>query len=194
MIKINIKNGLAEIYTPYNSTFVRKIKRIGSAKWDFDNKCWTVPVEVIDIVREIMVEVYGYSDITENETISLKITFVEEVSEYCSDIVMFGKILAHATGRDSGAKVGDDVAYSKGLATSGGSAKNWLSIVKEESVVILTNVNKNIYEKECSDLKEKYNITVEIIDTGVNKQQLIEEKERLLKRITEIDKILKTQE
>lgn len=69
---------------------------------------------------------------------------------------------------------------------SGGSVKNWESIVEKGSVVILSNVNKNIYEKESTE----YDITVEVLETEINKQELLSEKERLLKRVAEIDKLL----
>lgn len=186
MMKIEVKNGVANVYTPYNPDFVKKIKGIGGAKWNGSEKCWSIPETAVDVAREIMVDVYGYSDVKENETISLKVTFNESVSECREDVVLFGKILAHAYGRDSGARVGDDVAYISGGATSGGSAKNWDSIVKEGSVAILSNVNKSVYEKT----EIEYDITVEVLEAKANKQQLLEEKERLLKRIAEIDKLL----
>lgn len=187
MIKIEVKDGVANVYTPYNPDFVKKIKGIGGAKWNGPQKCWTIPQTAIEAAREIMTNIYGYSDIKENETISLKVTFNEAVYGSCSDVLLFGKILSHAYGRNSGAKVGDDVAYISGGATSGGSAKNWNSIVKKGSVAILTNVNKSVYEKA----EIEYDITVEVLETKVNKKSLLEEKERLLKRIAEIEKLLK---
>ena len=181
-----IKNGMANVYTPYNPYFVNAIKGIGKATWNREKKCWVIPETAIDAAREIMINVYGYSDITENETISLKVYFNEEVSEWHWDVVLFGKVIAHAYNRDSGARIGDDVAFIHGGAMSGGSVKNWESIVEKGSVVILSNVNKNIYEKESTE----YDITVEVLETEINKQELLSEKERLLKRVAEIDKLL----
>ena len=185
MIKIEIKNGAANLYTPYNPDFIKRIKGIGGAKWDGSNNCWLIPVSAIDAAREIMTTVYGYSDIQENETISLKVIFNKRAASERSDVVLYGKILAHAYGRDSGARVGEDVAY-----ISGGSRNNWDSIVEEGSVIILSNVNKHVYERS----KPEYDITVEVLDTKANRQQLIEEKMRLLKRIKEIDKQLLQEE
>lgn len=186
MMKIEVMNGKANVYTPYNPDFVKKVKGIGGAKWNGSEKCWEIPETAIEAAREIMCEVFGYSDVKENETISLKITFNEKVEEPKSDVVLFGKILSHAKGRDTGAKVGDDVAYICGGGTSGGSVKNWYSIVRDGSVAILSNVNKSIYERE----KIPYNVTVEVINESKSEKDLIEEKERLLKRIAEIEKIL----
>ena len=185
-MKIINKNGILYVYTPYNPDFVKKIRRIGRAEWDSSKRCWCVPEEFLEVVRKIMEEVYGYSDITENETVSLEVTFNSEASEWTSDVVLFGKVIAHASHRDSGARVGDDVAFESGGVNSGGSAKYWKSIVEKGSVVVLSNVNKKIYERS----KVPYDVTVKVIEKRVNKQQLLSEKERLLKRIEEIDNML----
>lgn len=99
-----------------------------------------------------------------------------------------GKVLSHATGRDSGGYPGEDVAYVKGKAESGGSRNNWVSIVPENSKIILRNVNKNIYDKYMQNPDERYEI--HLIENKVNKKQLQQEKDRLLERIAEIDELL----
>ena len=83
---------------------------------------------------------------------------------------------------------GEDVAYVKGKAESGGSRSNWISIVPENSKIILRNVNKNIYDKYMQNPDERYEI--HLIKNKVNKKQLQQEKERLLERIAEIDELL----
>lgn len=189
MIEIKIKKGILLIYTPYNAKFVSAIKKIGGAKWDSVNKCWTAPEEFVDAVREIMMEIYGYTDISENESVTLKIVFNEEAKEDRKDVTLFGKILSHATGRDSGARVGDDVAMIKGNIRSGGSVKNWVSVVEEGSTFIIKNVNKNIFKKEKDGIN--YDVKIDIIDDAKkSKSELLEEKKRLLERIKEIDELL----
>lgn len=185
-MEIKIIDGVACVYTPYNPDFVRKIKCIGGAWWNSDVRCWCIPETAIIAVRKIMSDVYGYSDIEENETISIEVTFNDEVSEYRSDVVLFGKVLAHARHRDSGARIGDDFAYESGGARSGGSAKYWKSIVEEGSVVILSNVNKNLYERSIVD----YDVTIKVLEEKIDKKQLLSEKERLLRRIEKIDNML----
>lgn len=186
-MKIEIANGRAYVYTPYNPAFVKAIKGIGGAKWDAVKQCWSVPDTTVSAVRMIMEDVYGYSDQVSNDTVTLKVMFLSDASSICSDVVLFGKVMAHARGRDSGARVGDDVAYIHGGASSGGSVKNWRSIVKEGSVAILSNVNKHVYKRAEADP----DIQVEIVEaSGNDRQKLLEEKERLLKRIAEIDELL----
>lgn len=187
-MEIKVNNGIARVYTPYNPDFVKAIKKIGGAKWDREKRCWAVPESAVDAAREIMKNVYGYNDNTPNETVKVRVKVINELNEWGSDVVLFGKVLSHATGRDSGARIGDDVVYIKGGATSGGSAKNWDSEVKAGSEIILSNVNKNLYD----NAEPNEDIVVELITETVDKAKLIEEKERLLKRIEEINKMLQT--
>ena len=184
-MEIKINGGIADLYTPYNPDFIRRIKGIGGAKWSAGEKCWQIPADAVDAAREIMKDVYGYSDTSENETIKIKVTVNEEIWESRKPVVLFGKVISMAYGRDSGAKVGEDVSYINGRANSGGSSQHWKSIVESGSILILSNVNKNLFEKE----NPEYDITVEIMDDN-DKENLIKERERLLKRIAEIDKIL----
>ena len=188
-MKIDIDNGRAYVYTPYNPDFVRALKGIGGKKWESGMGCWSVPDTAVSVVREIMIDVYGYSDQIPNDALTLKVTFLSDVSSTCSDVTLFGKVMAHASGRDSGARVGDDVAYIRGGASSGGSVKNWRSVVEKGSVAILSNVNKHVYEKTETDP----DIQVEVMENSASRddrQKLLEEKEQLLKKIAEIDAIL----
>lgn len=116
-MKIVISDKDAKVCTPYNPDFVAKIKGIGGARWT--GSYWRIPKEAVDAARSIMRDVYGYDDITENETVTLKLTFNENISECLGDVVCFGKVLAHAYSRDGGARVGEDVAFISGGAGSG---------------------------------------------------------------------------
>lgn len=189
--KIEVIEERANIYTPYNQDFVKKIKGIGGARWNSGNKCWTVPEFAVDSVRELMTEVYGRNDMEQGETVRLKITFNRSLTADRSDAVMMGKILCHASGRDSGGRVGDDVVYVKGEAFSGGSVKNWYSGVSIDSVVVLNNVSKALYEKYLENPIDY--IDVELLEgkESNKKDALLKEKEQLLKRLEEIERLLK---
>ena len=151
-------------------------------------KCWTIDESNLDAARVIMKEIYGYADNEINEKVTLKIHVKESVSKKHGDVILFGKILSHATGRDSGARSGSDVAYIHGSAYSGGSAKNWESVVSEDSEILLHNVNKNLYEEYLENPQEEYEI--EVVTDSIDSAALKQEKELLLKRIKEIDHLL----
>lgn len=46
MVKIEVKDGVANVYTPYSAEFVKKIKEIGGSKWDSVKKCRIVSFTV----------------------------------------------------------------------------------------------------------------------------------------------------
>lgn len=189
-IKVTIKDGRASVFTPFNRDFVAAIKsNIGGRKWDADNKCWTVPEESLPQVRQIMMDVYGETDLPDaGGSVTVKLTIKEDLSEYCDGVIRFKKVLALARDRDSGARAGEDVTYLEGKPTSGGSRANWKSIVPEGCVILLRHVPLTVWEQD----KDSEYYTAEIVDEGkdVKRKELEEEKARLLARIAEIDKLL----
>lgn len=187
-MKIEIENGKAKLFTPYNPIFVSKIKGIGSAKWNRDDKCWTVPEDNIEEAREIMRSAYGAADDDVAETVKVKVTVLECVWADCRPYTLMGKVLSKAYGRDSDAKPGEDVAYISGYCRSGGSAKNWESQVDKGSVIVLNNVNKTLYEKYLESPSE--DLKVELMESKKNKEELLKEKTQLLERLEEIEKEL----
>ena len=188
-IRVNIENGRAKVFTPFNRDFVNAIRNIGGRKWDADDKCWTVPEEALPEVRKIMMDAFGETDLPDTcGSVTVKVTFKEEYSSRCDDVVIFKKVIASARGRDSGARPGDDVTFLEGEPTSGGSMKNWKSVVPAGCVVLLRHVPRAVWEQD----KDSEYYTAEIVDEGkdVKRKELEEEKARLLARIAEIDKLL----
>lgn len=183
-VKINEETGKAGIYTPYNPEFVKLIKNIGGARWN--GECWVIPATEIDIAREYMLDVYGESDISVGENVTIKITAKETLSKERSDVVFANKVLARAWSRDGGARVGADVTLLEGEIDSGGSRNRWDSVVYEGAVFLLRNVNTKVLEKEDKSKFDVEAVTEQVID----KSALKAEKEKLLKRIAEIDKLL----
>lgn len=187
-IRIETKDKKAYVYTPYNKNFVQKIKKIRCAAWN--GSAWTVDVDFVPAVREIAKSIYGYDDTEEVEAVTLRITFMQDKEVYHDDIRLFGKTIASAYGRDSGAKLGKDAVLIKGNACSGGSVKNWRTIIVAESVILLNNVPRQMYEKK-KGVYDPEEIKIEIVENDkIDINKLKEEKERLLKRIAEIDKVL----
>ncbi|WP_333813829.1 hypothetical protein [Muricomes intestini] len=184
-LRITVENGKASVFTPYNSGFVSRIKGIGGAKWNPSNKCWTIPEDAIEVARGIMREVYGAADNDVAETVKVKVTALNLITKDLAPIELMGKVLSSARGRDSGAKPGNDVAYISGKPSSGGSAKNWESTISEGAVIVLSNVNKNLYEKYMETPDTNYK--VELVKESHSKNALLKEKEQLLARLKEIE-------
>lgn len=186
-MKIKIEDGLAFVHTPYHPDFVKKIKSCSSAKWDATRRAWQIKAEQVPIVRKLMVDIFGESDIpTEGKRFDVQLEFHTSVSAWHEGVYLLGKCLARASGRDSGARPGDGVCYIEGGCSSGGSMKNWTSIVDEGSIVILYDIPESLILKE----KCQEGIDYKLIERNPNEDELKAEKNRLMARIKEIDTIL----
>jgi len=181
--KIIEANGKAQIVSPYNPEYVDKIKKMGG-RWDSAAKVWTVDPRNVEVVRQAMREVYGQDD-RPADLVSVKVTMLSSKSEGRGPVVMLGRTIASAWGRDSGARIGEGVVFVEGGADSGGSVKNWETVVTKGSVIIIHDVPRALAEANPEGL------TLEILaEETPNLAALQEERERLLARVAEIDAIL----
>ena len=191
MVKVKIKDSKAYLYTPYNPQFMAEIRGIGGASWDRAERAWSIPPRSLDIAREIMLRIFGEADqIGEPERVSVRLTFSEVVREWRAPVVIMGKTIASAFGRDSYARVGPDAAFTAGAPEAGGSMKNWYTIIPSGCRVTLYNVPRAMLNSELPD-----GVTYEIIedpqgDPEIKRKALMEERGALRGRLEEINEIL----
>ena len=110
-------------------------------RWDSQSKAWVFSAIVEDKVEELDA-LFNTNIITAEITAKMEIHGGQGAVNFC------GYPLAKAFGRDSGAKVCDGVALIKGDIGSGGSQKNWATIVSVGSVFRL-QVSATLL-KQCS--------------------------------------------
>lgn len=183
--EIKIENGKAQVFTPYNADFVSRIKLLGG-RWNPTQKCWTVNENAVEDVRSAMRNIYGQDDNPVSETVEVILKFNEEISIWHGPVTILGRTIASASGRDSGARIGEDVMFLEGAPKSGGSVKNWRTEVPEGCVVKLMSLPKTALD-ECELPQE---VTMEVVGEQIDREALKEEKEKLLARLAEINAIL----
>ena len=188
-IKVDVQEDKVVISAPYDKEFTESMHHF-NGKWNSAEKTWTVDIDQLDEVREVLLNVYGVNDLT-NDLVDVWVTIPEGhyVGGAQAPAKMFGKVIATAWGRDSGAKWGPDIVNKNSKCSSGGSTKNWITDVSSGTFKI-KNVSKSRIEQEKDDYLEE-GFVFDIIEKGIDKEALREEKERLLLRLAEIDKILK---
>lgn len=107
----------------YNSCFVAKARGL---KGSFSNGKWVFPISVSEHVRAAMKRCYGVDGVAPYPV--TKVTVSNWNAQiYTDGLELFGRPIAKAFGRDSGAKIGDDIFLLDGKLTSGGSVKNWMT-------------------------------------------------------------------
>mgnify|MGYP003617560847 FL=1 len=187
-VETKISNGQMHVKSPFNSGFVAAAKRLSGR---FSVGVWSFDERNAAAARKALVEAYGTDGESPADTVSVRITWDEECWEYCAPIEFAGRTVARAFGRDSGAKTGDGVVIEAGGFTSGGSVKNWKTVIKAGTVVLMHDVPRASAEAfaEADDLAR-----VEIVKpegtAAVDREALIAERARLAARIADIDAAL----
>jgi len=180
------------IGSDYSPVLPSRAKKI-SGRWDPSQKVWIFPLAAEPQVEALYRDVYGEWD-TPTETVSLLCRVEQKNSVGKDSICLSGRVIATANGRDSGARTAPGVIVIKGGFSSGGSVKNWTTDVENGTVFRLLDVPRPkadylISNPEwCSEIEIE---TVHPIVTDINIEALNKERNDLLKRIQEIEDILK---
>ena len=105
-------------------------------------------------------------------------------------ITVAGRSVAIAKGRDSGANLADGVILLKGAFTSGGSVANWTTVTTDGALVLIRDFPRPVAQSFIDQTKPGEKPWIRIIEEAVDKARLMEEKERLLKRLEELEVLL----
>lgn len=180
------------VTSPYNPRFAHKARHDLGGRWT--GSSWVFDIRNEQAVRVLVTAEYGWNEGA--ELVSLRISFDAGDERCCSPIVRAGRVIASASGRDSGARLGDGVVLANGSVGSGGSMKNWLTVISEGSVIVVHDIPRKLAEAYVGRTRgyegERYEI-VECAPAKVDahdKEALRSERMRLATRLAEIDAIL----
>jgi hypothetical protein len=136
----------------YNKYLVKKCQNLGG-RWDAENKTWIFSSIVADKVDELD-ELYNSPAVTVELTAR-----GDEVYAGIDAVHFCGYPIARATGRDSGATLGDGVSMIKGKIKSGGSVKNWATCITGGAVFRL-KCSEKLLEKNRETEEKEFDIKI----------------------------------
>jgi len=179
------------VSSPYHPALPKAARAIGGS-WDASKKVWIFKISDEHLVKALYLDVYNEWE--NAETVRVRITTHSSMRNVNDSVYICGKQIARATGRDSGARTGEDVRWVSGeLPSSGGSAKYWTTFVGADSVFEIVNFPSNALDK-LSELAIESNFEYAVVEEELNKSVdvtlLIAEREHLMARIAEIDRLL----
>lgn len=178
------EDGTIRIVSPYNSEFIKAAKMI-QGKWNSEKKSWDFPIGNEEQLDKILIENYGECGKCE-ETLNVIINLYEIGENAGEGIVLNGLILASRRSRDVPVRINENaVLISGGFPESGGSTRYPRCNPLEDTKVKIT-VSREWYENN----KDNECIEQVVNSESIDKSRLIEEKERLLARVAEIEKQL----
>lgn len=187
-LKIERTDAHIIITSDYNTVFVHAARNLAGKFHDI-KKSWYFDIRDEADVLEACYLAYGEDGIRSDKC-NAKITMPNGHYADKGTINILGRPIARAFGRDGGAKVFDGVIIKQGGFDSGGSMKNWTTRALRDTVIILRDVSHPLVLQEQDRLAEE-GLNIEIL-ADINTQKLIEERERLLARLAEINTALES--
>jgi len=181
---ITVSNSTVSVNSPYNTDFITAARKLGgkwvSPEWEFD-------IRDEQRVRDLCRDVYGTDGIT-TDLCTIRAEFGPSDNAGREPITVFGRVVARAYGRDSGAKLGEGVVLLSGGFGSGGSMKNWETTAKNGTEVLIRDVPR-VAVQTAIDGGATW-LSIEAETAPVDHAALTREREKLMARIAEIDAAL----
>ena len=172
---------------PYNPNFIGSAKEKFEAKWD--GECWCFDIRDRDMVLKFSESKYGWQ--MGMPLGSVTIDFFENRHYSRGPCILLGRVIAAAKDRDSGARLGDGVRLVGGVATSGGSSKNWTTEIRAGSEFVVHDVPEKMAQDYITGKRESRNVVVTLVvpplPIVIDKTLLEDERSALMQRLTEID-------
>lgn len=138
-------------------------------------------------VRDACLRYYGTNSVM-TELVDIRVTVGNNVrlKQTKGSLYLFGKVVAKAFGRDSGASTGKGIILESGGFSTGGSYINWTVFSDDETAFIMRDAPKQLVDEYDGALE------IEVLPTNetINREALISEKERLVARLAEIQTLL----
>jgi hypothetical protein len=188
MPKITVSGARMTAGVPYNTKFISAAKKLGG-KWVAPD--WVFDARDEQRVRDLCRDIYGSDGIT-SDLVTLRIEWRSGNASNQSAFTVYGRVIATAFGRDSGAKLGDGIVLLAGAFSSGGSVKNWETTVGAGTVVLVRDFPRaaaiNYIAKQTENDRRIYSIEIE--EALIDRDALTAERDRLMARLTEINRLL----
>lgn len=186
MTDVTIETTDTEVHvqSPYHPKFVRGAKKL---KGQFKKPFWVFDIRDQGRVEELCRQIYGTDGSPcERVTVECKATKDLLGRGRKTELYCAGRQIARVKSKYSGADLGHKVVVTQGFFGSGGSHKNPTVDWSEDTVFEIRDLPRPAAEK----LVQKHPNDARITEYGDRKQALRAEKERLQKRIEEINREL----
>lgn len=195
-LTITIKDGALSVKAPFNGNFNGRAKRLGG-RWDGYTRSWTFDARDEKRVRDLCWDVFGQDGIR-SDLCTIEVVFDAGDSCCCGPLDVCGRTVARASGRDSGATLGDGVVILKGGFSSGGSVKNWATQTRNGATVLIRDFPRptalQILEEGKTDPDQRWLTRIveeEAVVVVVNDREALEaERAALLAHVAELDQQL----
>jgi hypothetical protein len=177
------------VVSPYNPDVPARARALGG-KWSASDRAWVFDSRDEQAVRALLLDVYGSDGSDDGDVATIRITTNRGMCSRDREALYVGPVeVGRAFGRDSGAKLADNVVFIEGSLTSGGSRKNWDTRTSDDAVFEVRDIPRAVAEKIVRENANDWGIaSIVIVDDDADRSVALKtERERLVARIAEID-------
>ena len=180
-IKIKNEGGKMYVESPYSADWIKRAKML-HGKWA--RPCWVFDADIEDDVKAALMAIYGECG-EEVERVDVLITLTGR--SYPQSVSFGGIQIASRSERDYPVRLGDQCILVGGsFDESGGSRANPRVTCEEGTAVKIKGCPRSVYEAHKDDDPDK--IIATIIDSKQTRlAELLKERDRLLRRVAEIN-------
>ena len=186
-VSLKTSENTIQVKTQYNPDFIDEAKQIGG-KFNGDQKCWEFDVRNKDLIESILLSIFG-TDGRNNNFVDVIVKVNTRLVSERAPIYLAGRIIAQASGRDTGAKAAEGISFINKKPQSGGSQKYWTTEIAQDSEFKIFDLPEGALKL----LNENESIQYEFINKPVlidnELIQLKAELVRIQNRIAELEAI-----
>jgi hypothetical protein len=187
IIKINVGAGALAVQSPYSKQFT-DFAHMRNAVWSDEKKAWTFDLRDEFAVRSAMSDIYGTDDYDLCKKVDVRIN-LDGIDTDSKRIWLCGREVAYRRYYDRYVDLGEGVAIIAGGFSEGGSRHSEGCNADAGTVLEVRDVPHRAAEKSLLEYPKNIKIV-----SGINREALLDERQKCTERISEIDKLLEIKE
>lgn len=193
-IRIDTRGTALDVASPYNSDFVRRARRL-AGRWVAARNVWTFDARNEWAVRDLLVDCYGTDGTILPDVVSVRLTYERCCATTCGPFDYAGRVVAAASDRDGGARLGQGVVLLEGGFASGGSRAYWTTETGKGGAVVLLHDIPRPYAEASTVGRDSCTTEIVEMPRGVpDRDALAAERARLTARLAAIEASLEVQQ
>lgn len=179
------------LVSPYNRDMIPEAKQLGG-KWNAALRAWEFDIRDHDKVEQLAARFYGYTPADTGETVTIRVNAYDYVPDDYREydkIIVAGRIVATRPSRDADVRLARNVILHSGAFAGRGGSRNSPCVIGDNGDQPDPVLEIRDLPAGALSLLDKERKPYELVD-GDPRRALREERERLTRRLAEIDRLL----
>ena len=190
-VTITDRNNTTLLVSPYNRDMIGEARQIGG-RWNAALRAWEFDIRDHDKVEQLAARFYGYTPADTGETVTIRVNAYDYVPDDYREydkIIVAGRIVATRPSRDADVRLARNVVLHSGAFAGRGGSRNNPCIIGDNGDQPDPVLEIRDLPTGALTLLDRENKPYELVD-GDPRRALREERERLTRRLAEIDRLL----